>query len=283
MRNDVIDRGLSPDDIAHYRDKGFVIPSFRFTGAALDRLRDLTGAVVSANPLMLNRPIPNPACPSFEKYGMQTDRGLMEFCAHSRIVDMVEALIGPDIVLWSNTIFSKPATAGKRTPWHRDGEFWPLDPLATVTLWIAVTESNRSNGCLRLIPASHLSETIGRHHDVTTDDVIFAREIENGEFDASSAFDVELEPGQMVFFDVRMIHGAAPNGGKLRTAFTARYMPATTRFDHGDARASTINEDGYSLDTRPLFLLRGTDRAGNDFTRNFDHRDHDAVKRWLEA
>jgi len=65
MRNDVIDRGLSPDDIAHYRDKGFVIPSFRFTGAALDRLRDLTGAVVSANPLMLNRPFrTRPARPS---------------------------------------------------------------------------------------------------------------------------------------------------------------------------------------------------------------------------
>jgi len=281
MSNDVIDRGLSPGEIEHYRSNGFVIPSFRFEGAALEGLRALTGDVVDANTAMVNRPIPNPACPSFGQYGIKADAGLMEFCAQRRIVDMVENLIGPDIVMWSNTIFSKPAAKGKRTPWHRDGEFWPLHPLATVTLWIAVTESNSSNGCLRLIPASHSSENIGRHHDVTTDDVIFAREIEDNEFDASTALDVELEPGQMVFFDVRMIHGAAPNEGKLRTAFTARYMPATTRFDHGNARASTIEEDGYSLDTRPLFLLRGVDRAGNDFARNFDQRDHDAVRAWL--
>lgn len=275
-----VDAALSSAEIEHYRSRGFVIPAFRFEGAALDRLRTLSAAAVDNNPHMLNKPIPNPACPSFDRYGIVTEEALMEFCARRDIVAMVGALIGPDVILWSNTIFSKPATTGKRTPWHRDGEFWPLHPLATVTLWIAVTESNRRNGCLRLIPGSHLAEGIGRHHNVPTDDVIFGREIDDGEFDPSLSLDIELEPGQMVLFDVRMIHGAAPNEGNKRTAFTARYMPATTHFDHDGARASTIREDGYSLDSRPLFLLNGVDRANNDFGRNHDPRDEAAVKRW---
>jgi chlorinating enzyme len=281
MNKTTLAEGLSEQEIQHYRDQGFVVPAFRFEGQDLERLQQLTQAVVDANPTMINRPIPNPACPSFSQYAIHTEAGLMEFCARPDMVAMVRDLIGPDVVLWSNTIFSKPAEKGKRTPWHRDGEFWPLSPLATVTLWIAVTESNRENGCLRLIPASHLESDIGRHHNVVTDDVIFGREIDDDQFDPSLSFDVELQPGQMVFFDVRMIHGAAPNQGKARTAFTARYMPSTTRFNHTEARLATIKDDGYSLDSRPLFLLSGVDRAGNDFSQNYDPADDAAVKRWL--
>jgi hypothetical protein len=274
--------GLSQGERDFYQAHGYVVPSFRFAATDLVRLQAMVASVVESNPKLVNKPIPNPNCPSFSQYGIGTEGGLMEFCSRSDVVDMVESVMGPDVIMWSCTIFSKPAEAGKRTPFHRDGEFWPLNPLETVTLWVAVTESNVGNGCLRLVPGSHRTDNLGRHHNVTTDDVIFGREIDDDEFDPARAIDIELEPGQMVLFDVKMIHGANPNeGNRPRSAFTARYMPGHVRFMHESARTATVKEDGFALSTRPLFLLRGEDNAGNDFTANAHPTDRAALSPWL--
>jgi len=274
--------GLTATERDFYRGNGFVVPSLRFSGDDLARLQAMTAAVVEANPRLLNKPIPNPNCPSFAKYGIVADGRLMEFCARRDVVELIADVVGPDVIMWSCTIFHKPPEKGKRTPFHRDGEFWPLDPLATATLWIAVTESNAANGCLRLVPGSHRAQDIGSHHDVASDDVVFGREIDHDQFDPATAVDIELEPGQMVLFDVRMIHGANPNeGARPRSALTARYMPGTVRFRHDTARTATVKEDGFALATRPLFLLRGEDRAGNDFSANADAADRAALQAWL--
>jgi ectoine hydroxylase-related dioxygenase (phytanoyl-CoA dioxygenase family) len=50
-------------------------------------------------------------------------------------LDMVAQLIGQDIALWNSSFFAKPASNGQRTPWHQDGKFWPIRPLATCTAW----------------------------------------------------------------------------------------------------------------------------------------------------
>jgi len=265
---------LTNEEIATYRSDGFVVPRYRLGPAEIARLKAQCEAVIAANPHLENRPIPNPHCASFARLGVKNDGALMEWAVKREIVDIVEQIAGPDLILWSGTIFHKPPVMGKRTPWHRDGEFWPLDPLETTSVWVAVTESTVENGCLRLIPGSHKARDIGRHHNATTNDVLFEREIDDDQFDPSAAVDIELEPGQMVFFDVRMLHGGEPNRSQLpRTAWSARYMPATTRFEHDAARASAVGDEAFTLATRPLFLVRGEDRAGNDFTRNLDAAD----------
>jgi len=270
---------LSASELAAYRRDGFVVPEFRLAGAELALLQAETMAVVEANPQLRNRPIPNPNCVSFRRHGIRTDGGLMRFAAQRGIVDIVERIMGPDIILWSSTIFNKPPVMGKRTPWHRDGEFWPIEPLAATSVWIAVTPSTITNGCLRVIPGSHLSTSVGRHYDLQEDDVIFPREIAPDEFDAADAVDVELEPGQMVFFDARIIHGANANdSADLRTGFSARYMPGSSFFNHGAARVREGDEDGFTLQVRPLFLLRGQDHANNDFTRNAAEEDRQLLR-----
>jgi len=89
------------------------------------------------------------------------------------------------------------------------------------------------------------------------------------EFDESQAVDIELEPGQMVLFDVYTIHGAPHNLGKNpRAGYALRFMPSTSFFNHDGAMHR--GEPGYAHDTRALMLVRGVDRSGrNDFTRGF--------------
>lgn len=260
---------LSAEEVARYRGDGFLVPDYRLSADDVAFLQTETMRVVNDNPQLTNLPIPAPHVSSFAQYGIKTSGALMRMATLPDILDMMEQVAGPDLVLWATTIFHKPSGTGKATPWHRDGEFWPIEPLATTSIWIAVNECRADNGCLRVIPGSHHAEELGRHYDSSDPELIFERTLDRSEFDESTALDVELEPGQMVLFDVRMIHGATRNEGQRpRTGFSARYMPATSYFDHDGARLPRKPE-GFSLKTRPLFLVRGINREPrNDFRRN---------------
>ena len=67
---------------------------------------------------------------------------------------MVEAPIGPDVILWGCRIFCKPGGDGLEVPWHQDGHYLPIRPLATCTVWLALDRSDVGNGCLRVTPPS---------------------------------------------------------------------------------------------------------------------------------
>ena len=60
-------------------------------------------------------------------------RAFLEFARTPGILDMVEQLIGSDFALWNSSFFAKPARNGRATPWHQDGEYWPIRPIATCT------------------------------------------------------------------------------------------------------------------------------------------------------
>jgi ectoine hydroxylase-related dioxygenase (phytanoyl-CoA dioxygenase family) len=208
--------------------------------------------------------------------GPHTDEW-MALATKPDILDIVERIIGSDIILWGTSIFYKRAENGPYTPYHRDGPFWPMNPIAATSVWISVFDSKADNSCLRCIPGSHRVREWGRHFHTNTPDVIAPITVDPAEYDESKAQDIELEPGQMVVFDVRTIHGARHNLGKRpRCGVTLRYMPSTSHYDHDATKQRRESDEVYERKdkdfdyaARPLFLVRGVDRCGlNDFTRN---------------
>jgi ectoine hydroxylase-related dioxygenase (phytanoyl-CoA dioxygenase family) len=197
----------------------------------------------------------------------EIDPWLARYSHTSDIVDIVEQIVGPDIILWGTGIFHKRALAGPATPWHRDAAHTPVKPLATTSVWIAVFDSLRANGCLRFLPGSHAAKQVGSHAWQDRDDLIFGVTVDDSEVDESKAVDVELRAGEMVLFDIFTIHGARNNlGEQPRAGYTLRFMLSTSHYDH-DA-AVLRDKPGYGHDTRPLILVRGVDRCGkNDFQR----------------
>lgn len=260
---------LSQEELSNYHRDGFIVPNFRLTGDDLAALQTAVTEVVDDNPTLLNQAIVSPHIPGsgVQSVKVKSPDKWMSIATHDRIVDVVEQVAGPDVILWGTTLFYKRAIAGPETGWHRDGQVWPIKPLATTTVWIAATVSNKENGCLRVIPGSHREQKIGEHVFQDRTDMIVRRSLAKEEFDESEAVDVELEPGQMVMFDVYTIHGAAHNRGSIpRAGYALRFMPATSHFDHGAAERR--DEPGYAHDTRALVQVRGIDRSGlNDFTR----------------
>jgi hypothetical protein len=177
-----------------------------------------------------------------------TDPALFEWLLDPDVLDLVESLIGPDIALFSSHFICKPAGDGKPVPWHQDAHFWrdTIDPPGdAITVWLAIDPSTVENGCLRVIPGSHLAAVA----HTGGADPFFNQETS---VDESRAVDVELERGACSVHSAMLVHGSPPNRSTTRRCgYTMRYMPTTVRF--------------LKADEHRIYLARGRDHAGNTY------------------
>lgn len=258
---------LSADDIAHYQTQGFVIPPYRLEPALLKGLQDALNTLIANNPGVRPEKLVSAHIEGRNDEGVHGSQRFLELAMHKPIVDMVEQIIGPDIILWGCHVFCKPASEGFETPWHQDGHYWPIRPLATCTVWVALEPSTRENGCLRVIPGSHRDHVLHEHLHEDRQDLVLNQRMAEGTFDEAQAVDLELQPGEMSMHDVYMIHGAKANTStQRRTGVALRFMPGSSLFDRDLRPVDGKTGVPVSFGTRPLWLLRGKDRTGcNDF------------------
>lgn len=255
------DRGLDESERRHYRDQGYVIPNYRLPETLTGELRSACDRLIAADPETRPEHVMNPHLVPWP----EGSNPFMKIAAHAAILDRVEQLIGPDLILWITRILCKPAGDGQEVPWHQDGQYWPIRPLGTCSVWIALEPVDRDNGCMRFIPGSQRREALYSHRISARENLVLNQEVIPEEFDESLAVDVELEPGQMSLHDVRMIHASLANTSKRRRAgLILRYFPATSHFDRDVPNA--LNAQGFAVTDQPLMLMRGVDRSGkNDF------------------
>ncbi len=248
---------LSEDQIARYHDDGFVVPDFRLPQATLARIR------ADHDRLLERHPEFRDYCSSLLAY----DVGFLEYARTPEIVEMVAQVLGPDVALWNMSFFAKPARDGRKVPWHQDGEYWPVRPLATCTVWLAVDDARVDNGCLRFIRGSHRDRSLKPHATNPSPDLALNQELDPAAYDERQAVDLVLEAGQMSLHDVYLVHGSQANlSPRPRRGMTMRFMPTTSVFDR--QVASEIHQRLGITDhsERTLFLMGGVDRSGrNDF------------------
>ena len=258
---------LDPTEIAHFQREGWVVPRFRLPAARVLALQHSLEELLRRNPGVRPEKLVSAHIEGDNGEGVH---GVAEFLALAQepeLVELVSSVIGNDVVLWGCHVFCKPAAEGYETPWHQDGHYWPIRPLATCTVWVALEPSTRANGCLRVIPRSHAGHLLHEHLHEDRSDLTLNQRMAAGSFDEASAVDIELQAGQMSLHDVYMIHGAKANvSPQRRTGVALRYMPATSHFDR--SLRPQDGKTGVPVDfaRRPLWLLRGVDRCGlNDF------------------
>jgi hypothetical protein len=97
--------------------------------------------------------------------------------------------------------------------------------------------------------------------------IVLNQELDAPEMDLATARDDCLRAGEFSLHDVCLVHGSAANRSpRRRAAFVIRYMPATSLFDRSNDRQQSQAGVAFSLSRRPIWLVRGEDRAGNDFS-----------------
>jgi ectoine hydroxylase-related dioxygenase (phytanoyl-CoA dioxygenase family) len=249
---------LSEAELARYHEDGWVVPDFRLPEAAIADIR------AAQERLVARKPEYSDYCPAL----LAHDLAFLNYARIPEIVAMVGQVLGGDFALWNSSLFAKPAYKGSRTPWHQDGEYWPIRPIATCTAWIALDDSTPENGCLRVIKGSHKQRRLFRHKTNDGPGLSLNQELEPAEYDEKDACDIVLRAGQLSLHDVFLIHGSEPNrSARPRRGMTLRFMPLTSVFDRDLARRQ-VEEMGLKVShtERTLWLMRGEDRTGrNDF------------------
>jgi ectoine hydroxylase-related dioxygenase (phytanoyl-CoA dioxygenase family) len=241
---------LTAAQVAQYQRDGYIIISRpTFSAAKFARLKQhCETKFAQAADAQHGKPVSLIDCPHWQ------DPALFEWLLADEMLDLVEPLIGPDIGLFASHLLQKPATAGKRVPWHEDSAYWQKiwQPMVIASITVALEPSLPENGCLRVIPGTHHNGYSDYAPVPQQSDSLFAEEIKAEQYDESKAVDIVLQPNQASIHHVRIIHGSNPNQGASRRAvLTARYFPTTSKF---------------GLDDFPIYLARGEDRAGNRYS-----------------
>lgn len=240
-------RKLTDAELAEYRETGWMAYGPILTDQEVSELSDyvthLAGNLA---------PGKRPEAMDMAHVG---DPYLLGVCANPRILDVVEQLVGPDIVLFASHLICKRTGDGQAVPWHQDATFWPLEPMEVVTLWLAVDESTVENGCMRVVPGTHKQGPIDHQRVADLTANVLDQEVAGVDEQIRRAVDIELRPGECSFHEPYLLHGSNPNNSsKRRCGYTMRFMPATTRL----AR----EQEFYR--SHPLYLLRGEDRIGHN-------------------
>jgi hypothetical protein len=250
---------LSADEVARFRDQGYLIYGHDVLAPAkFGSLRRHFEEMLSD--------LPEGVRPEEMDVPHFTDPALFEWLLDDDVLDLVEPLIGPDIALFSSHFLCKPAGHGKRVPWHEDSFYWKhmLEPIDVVTIWLAIDPSNRENGAMKVIPATHRNTRESEYEPVDPAVNVFANEIKRYQFDESTAVTFELLPNQASLHHSGMMHGSDPNtSNQRRCGYTMRYMSTRCRLHHETVGA-----------WHHLYLARGKDHAGNvygDPSRSYSH------------
>ncbi len=155
-----------------------------------------------------------------------------ELATHPVILDAVECVIGSDILVHSTTVFSKQPRDPGFISWHQDAYNWRLDQPRLVSAWVALTDSEPDNGCMRALPGTHakrLEHEVRPHPDNMLR--LTGLHVKLG-FDEDDAVDFVLEPGQMSLHHADVVHGSNPNSSdRPRIGFAIRYVAADVQQD----------------------------------------------------
>ncbi|MBV7335075.1 phytanoyl-CoA dioxygenase family protein [Chloroflexi bacterium TSY] len=172
-----------------------------------------------------------------------------------RLLDVAEQVVGPNIALFAADYIAKPPREGRKIAWHQDGNYWPLEPMTVVTMWVAYTASTPENGCVRIIPGTqHMTLQERRSGPNDPPDVLLTG-MDQSLASESEAVDIVLEPGDVSIHHPHIIHGSNANTSEnWRRGGTYQYIPTTTRI----------------LDEQwPTFLFRGQAEKGINSYRAF--------------
>jgi hypothetical protein len=173
---------------------------------------------------------------------------LVELGRNAAVLDAVEDLIGPHVLLFGASIFAKNGQDPRFVSWHQDSAYFGLTPHQEVTAWIAFTDSRPESGCLRVLPRSHLGPDL-QHVETYAQDNMLGRGQTIQGLDDSAAVDLVLEAGQFSLHHERTAHHSLANrSDDRRIGFAFFYIPAHVRSVSG---------------RRTALLVRGADRHGH--------------------
>ena len=138
-----------------------------------------------------------------------------QLCHNFKILDAVESIIGKNILVGGTTLFIKEPDKKGFVSWHQDAKYIGFEPHNWVTAWLAVTDANEENGCMRMWPGTH-KEKIQEHKDTFDKNNLLTRGQTVQNVKLNDTVPNELKAGQLSLHHPMIVHGSTPNTSKNR-------------------------------------------------------------------
>ncbi|MGI9474741.1 MAG: phytanoyl-CoA dioxygenase family protein [Rubripirellula sp.] len=150
-----------------------------------------------------------------------------EMLTHPTIVRYAADLLGEDVVGWGSHFFCKLPGDGKSVDWHQDCSYWPLTPTKAVTVWLAIDDADKANGCMEVYTGSQTHGLIDFDVSDSDDGNVLDQSVANPEQYGAHRL-TPLRAGQISIHSDLLVHGSAPNDSdRRRCGLTLRYCPAS--------------------------------------------------------
>lgn len=165
---------------------------------------------------------------------------------HPRILDAVEDVIGPDILVYHSTLFVKEARTPAYVRWHQDSTYFYLQPHLHVTAWVALSDASVAAGCMQALPGSHRWGAFDHDDKPEPMNMIRRGQGISGRFDHAQGHFMPVAAGQMSLHHTDLVHASAGNDtDDRRLGFAISYIPAHVK-PVGAVRPSALCVRGRS-------------------------------------
>ena len=176
----------------------------------------------------------------------------LELATHPNLLDAVEALIGPDILLYNALYIVKEPGSEGHIDWHQDLTYWGLSEEAVdgqVSAWLALSPATEESGCMAMVPGSHLAGAVA--HATSDDDSNLLHHSQRvSGVDTSAAKLCPLRPGEASIHHGWTLHASRPNrSDDRRIGLNIQFLAPNVR--------QTLHDHDTAM------LVRGEDRYGH--------------------
>src|SRR5580692_3963864 len=236
-------KALTEEQVASYHHNGFFYPIPALSPdeittclAGLERLESELGSAVADADI------------KWRSHAYAHSPWFNTLIRHPRILDAVEDVIGPDILVWTSTFFIKEPNSPTFAAWHQDGTYFGLQPKEQVCAWVALTDASREAGCMEHLSARGAPRQL-RHAPLgLANSINRAGQTIMEPFDRSSPVAMALPAGSFSLHHEFAMHRSAPNNAShRRVGIGLNYIPTHVRVD-GPIRVKAMlvrGEDTY--------------------------------------
>jgi hypothetical protein len=213
---------LSSEQVAAFNESGYVAPLDLFSESEIGEIRDYFDRLLAK--VTAGGGDSYSISSAHLKYGPVWD-----LLTDARIVDPVADLLGEHVIGWGSHFFCKMPGDGKAVAWHQDASYWPLSPSKAVTVWLAIDDADRENGCMKFIAGSHTKGHMTYRPSDSGEHNVLNQTIDDPE-QYGELVDDPLKAGQASIHADLLLHGSDANDSqRRRCGLTLRYCSAEVR------------------------------------------------------
>ncbi len=193
---------LSTNQLKQYEDEGFVSPINIFSKEKAKEIRNEIELIENKMPEELK---------NSGRYNAHLISPLLDEVTHnSKVLDAVQSLIGKNILVCGTTLFVKNPNEKGFVSYHQDAKYIGLEPHNWVTAWVAITDSNENNGCMRMWSGSH-KDNLKDHDQKFNEDNLLTRGQTVKNVPKEETTPLVLDAGQMSLHHPTVVHGSELN------------------------------------------------------------------------